>query len=163
MKNIPLPNLRKPLTKKGHAKLADEHANLVQIERPKLLDNIARAAAEGDRSENAEYIYSKKKLREMDYRIRYLNKILKDAQVIDPTILKSDSITFASTVVVEDEEKNQKTWTLVGEGETDHNLGFISWKSVVGKALLGKKVGDIVVVSVPRGETELEIIQIFYA
>lgn len=156
-------NLRNPLTKEGHAKLASEHEYLTKHERPKIVEGIATAAAEGDRSENAEYIYGKKRLRELDKRIRYLNKILKDAQIIDPTQLSGDKVCFGSTVVVEDENGEQKSWTLVGEGESDHHSGKISWNSPVAKAIFGKRVGDMVTAHRPIGPIDLEIIDLFFA
>lgn len=152
--------LRKPITLQGFDKLATEHDRLRNKERPVLLENIQTAAAEGDRSENAEYIYSKKKLREMDKRLRYLDSILKDAQVIDPAKNPTDQVYFGSTVVVENEEGIEKRWKLVGKGETDHREGCISWDSPVGKGLLGKKVDDFITVSTPKGETELTILTI---
>lgn len=153
-------NYRKPLTKQGQKNLAEEHYQLAKVERPKVVDGIATAAAEGDRSENAEYIYGKKRLREIDRRIRYLNKVLKDAQIVDPDLLGGDQVTFACTVTVLNHEEQTKTWTLVGEGESDSNKGFIFWKSPVGMALMGKRVGDLVVVEVPAGEIELEVLGI---
>ena len=149
--------LRKPLTKDGHARLAEEHYQLSRVERPKVVDGIATAAAEGDRSENAEYIYGKKRLRELDKRLRYLDYLLKDAQIIDPTNLSGDRVCFGSTVSVLDEEGNKKVWMIVGEGEADYKEGKISWKSPVAKALYGKKVGDLVLTQRPKGEIELEI------
>lgn len=152
--------LRKPLTKEGHAKLAEEHYQLSRVERPKVVDGIATAAAEGDRSENAEYIYGKKRLRELDKRLRYLDYLLTDAQIIDPTSLSGDRVCFGSTVSVLDEQGVQKVWMIVGEGEADYKLGRISWKSPVAKALYGRKVGDVVLTQVPKGEAELEILDL---
>ncbi|MFK7823251.1 MAG: GreA/GreB family elongation factor [Oligoflexales bacterium] len=152
--------LRKPLTKEGHALLAEEHYQLSRVERPKVVDGIATAAAEGDRSENAEYIYGKKRLRELDKRLRYLNYLLKEAQIIDPTSLSGDRVCFGSTVSVLDEEGNRKVWMIVGEGEADYKVGKISWKSPVAKALYGKKVGDLVLTQRPKGEIELEILEL---
>lgn len=158
----PMQNLKKPLTKNGHFKLASEHEHLVRVERVKVVEGIAIAAAEGDRSENAEYIYGKKRLRELDKRIRYLNHVLKDAQIIDPLKLRSDRVCFGATVTIEDENGQQKTWMLVGDGESDHKEGKISWKSPVAKALFGKKIGDIVTAERPAGSIDLEILDICF-
>lgn len=157
---IPLSKLKKPLTKKGHKKLADEHAHLAKVVRPKVVDGIATAAAEGDRSENAEYIYGKKRLRELDKRIRYLNSVLKDAQIIDPSHLSGTRVCFGCTVRVLDEEGVEKEWMLVGDGETDFHEGKISWKSPVARALFGKNIGDFVTAIRPAGEAEFEILEI---
>jgi len=158
----PVPKLRKPLTRKGQKRLADEHEELVKRERPKILDGIATAAAEGDRSENAEYIYGRKRLRELDKRIRYLNSVLKDAQIIDPELLSGDRVCFGASVVVLDDKGQEKKWMLVGDGETDYKAGKISWKSPVARALFGKLAGDIVLVNTPSGESELEILGITF-
>ena len=152
--------LRKPLTVEGHGKLADEHHYLAKVERPKVVEGIATAAAEGDRSENAEYIYGKKRLRELDKRIKYLNSLLVDAQIIDPKLVNKSFVSFGTTVHVRDEHDQDHKWMIVGVGEADFDTGKISWKSPVAKAFLGKKVGDFVLVSRPKGEMEFEIIEI---
>lgn len=157
-----LQNLKNPLTKEGQAKLAEEHFQLAKVQRPKIVEGIATAAAEGDRSENAEYIYGKKRLRELDKRLRYLNRILKDAQIIDPNKLFGDKVCFGCTVVLEDEDGVTKTYTLVGEGESDHHSGRISWNSPVAKALYGKSVGDVVTAFRPKGPIDLEITDLFF-
>ena len=154
------PKLRKPLTRTGHTLLADEHDQLARQERPKVLIGIQNAAAEGDRSENAEYIYGRKRLRELDKRIRYLNHLLTDAQIIDISLLKGDSICFGSTVHVQDENGKKHSWMIVGEGEADYKQNKISWKSPVAKAFMGKKKGDFVYVERPAGGLEFEIISI---
>lgn len=155
---VPKMKLTKPLTKKGQTLLADEHHRLFNVERPKIVEAIAVAAAEGDRSENAEYIYGKKKLRETDYRIRYLDRLLDKAQIID--VNRDDCIYFGRYFEVCDEDGNKKRWVIVGEGETDFYEGAVSWKSIVGRALLGKRLGDFVVVNRPAGEIEFEVIKI---
>lgn len=156
-------NLKKPMTRAGFNRLAEEHDHLRNVERPKVLKGIQIAAAEGDRSENAEYIYGRKKLREMDKRLRYLNTLLKDVQIIDPEKLSGDRVSFGSTVVVEDENGETKRYTIVGEGEAEHTHRSISWKSPVARALLGKKVGDTVLAHRPAGEIELTIVDLFFA
>lgn len=158
-----LKKIKKPMTREGFNRLATEHDHLRNVERPKTLKGIQIAAAEGDRSENAEYIYGRKKLREMDKRLRYLNGLLKDVQIIDPEQLRGDRITVGSTVVVEDENGEEKRYTIVGEGEAEHQQKSISWKSPVAKALLGKRVGETVVAKRPVGEIELTVMDLFFA
>ena len=148
----------KPMTREGFKRLAAEHDELMLVERPKVLLGIQIAAAEGDRSENAEYIYGRKRLRELDKRLRYLGGLLKDVKLVDPEALSGVKVCFGSTVTVLDENGQERTYTIVGEGESDHKQGGISYKSPVAKALHGKKVGDFVVVHRPAGEIELEII-----
>lgn len=155
--------LTKPMTREGFNILADEHEWLARTERPKVVSGIATAAAEGDRSENAEYIYGKKKLRELDKRLRYLDSILKDVEIIDPDQLQGDQVCVGSTVTVLDEAGLEKVYTIVGEGEADYQKKTISWKSPVAKVLLGKKVGDLVVAERPVGDIELEIIDLHFS
>jgi len=155
--------LEKPMTKNGFNKLAEEHEWLARTERPKVVHGIQVAAAEGDRSENAEYIYGKKRLRELDKRLRYLDSLLKDVQIIDPDLLSGDKVCVGSTVSVVDDENNRNTYTIVGEGESDYRDNTISWKSPVAKALLGKKVGDVVFVEKPKGDVDLEIFDLHFA
>lgn len=154
---------KRPLTRKGYQKLAAEHDELLLVERPRVVQGIATAAAEGDRSENAEYIYGKKKLRELDKRLRYLGQLLKDIKVVDPERLSGDRVCFGATVVVIDEDGAEKRYTIVGEGEADLALGEISFKSPVARALMGKRVGDVIVARRPAGEIELEITDLLFA
>jgi transcription elongation factor GreB len=123
---------------------------------------VADAAAQGDRSENAEYIYGKKRLREIDRRMRYLTKRLESAVLVDPKTRESDKAFFGATVEVEDEEGARTVYQIVGEDESDGKTGRISWRSPVGRALLGKSAGDVIVVRRPAGEIELELISIRY-
>ncbi len=155
--------LLKPLTRKGFNTLADEHEHLFKTERPKIVKGIAIAAAEGDRSENAEYIYGKKKLREIDKRLKYLTHLLKDIKIVDPEKLSGDKVCFGSTVTVINENDEEKKCTIVGEGEADYKQNTISWKSPVGMKLIGRKVGEFVVVIRPAGETEFEITNLQFA
>jgi transcription elongation factor GreB len=155
--------VKRPMTREGFKKLAAEHDELLLVERPKVVQGIATAAAEGDRSENAEYIYGKKRLRELDKRLRYLSGLLKHVKLVDPERLGGDKVCFGSTVVVRDEEGGEKEYTIVGEGESDHRAASISFKSPVARALTGKRVGDVVVVQRPAGEIELEIVDLKFA
>ena len=154
--------LSKPVTKLGHGKMADEHEFLARTERPKVLEGIQIAAAEGDRSENAEYIYGRKRLRELDRRLRYLDALLKDTQIIDQDRLSGQRVIFGSTVVILTEQGDKKKYTIVGEGETEFHQSGVSWKSTVAKALLGKKVGDAVTIHRPAGDIEVEIEELLF-
>jgi transcription elongation factor GreB len=153
---------KKPLTRHGQSHLAEEHEWLARTERPNVLQKISNAAAEGDRSENAEYIYGKKRLREIDRRLRYLDRLLKDAQIILQTELKGEKVCFGSTVEVEDLDGNSFKWTIVGEGESEYHLCGVSWKSPVAKALWGKEVGDEIIIRRPAGNLEVEIVGIVF-
>ena len=150
------------MTRKGYEALAAEFNQLRNEERPQVVQGIATAAAEGDRSENAEYIYGKKRLRELDKRLRYLSGVLKDVQVIDPETLSGDKVCFGATVVLLDEQRNKKTYQIVGVGEADADKGTISRESVMAKALVGKSVGDVVFVSRPAGDAEFEIVDLIF-
>ena len=155
----PSPNY---ITPAGAKKLSDELVRLRTVERLKTVQEVADAAAQGDRSENAEYIYGKKRLREIDRRINFLSKRLEHAVVVDPTTQRGDKVFFGATVELEDEEGARSTYAIVGEDESDMTKGRISWRSPVGRALLGKRAGDVVTVRRPAGETELEIIAVRY-
>jgi len=147
----------------GAKKLTEELNRLTREERPKTVEEVATAAAHGDRSENAEYKYGKLRLKEIDRRIRFLTKRLDDAVIVDPAARgQSDQVFFGATVDVEDEEGAKKTYQLVGADETVPDEGRISWKSPLGRALLKKRVGDFVVVRRPAGEIELEILAVHY-
>ena len=148
------------LTPEGAKRLSDELRKLVDVERPRVVQEVADAAAQGDRSENAEYIYGKKRLREIDRRIRFLSKRLDSAVVVKKTEVRSDVVVFGCTVHVEDEDGIRKSYMLVGPDESDPSAGKLSFKSPVGRALLKKRVGDVVTVLRPAGEIELEIVGI---
>lgn len=150
------------LTPVGAEKLQDELRQLAAVERPKVVQEVADAAAQGDRSENAEYIYGKKRLREIDRRIRFLTQRLESAVIVDPGKLDHEEIRFGARVLVEDEEGVKKTYTLVGPDESDPGAGFLSFKSPIGRALMKKRVGDIVTVRRPAGEVDLEILEVSY-
>jgi transcription elongation factor GreB len=156
---VPDPNY---ITPDGARRLSEELGNLRSVERPKTVQEVADAAAQGDRSENAEYIYGKRRLREIDRRMRYLTKRLESAVVVDPKTQKGDKIFFGATVEVEDEDGARRRYRIVGEDEIDSNAGRISWRSPVGRALLGKRVGEVITVRRPAGEAELEIVSMRY-
>ena len=150
------------ITPTGVARLQAELKQLIEIERPKTVDEVATAAAHGDRSENAEYKYGKLRLRDIDRRLRFLSKRLDAAVVVDPETQASDRVRFGATVEVEDEDGERKSYTLVGEDESEPKLGRISWRSPVGRALLGRREGDFVTVKRPAGDLEVEVVAIRY-
>jgi transcription elongation factor GreB len=156
---VPDPNY---ITPQGARKLSEELGHLRTIERPRVVTEVADAAAQGDRSENAEYIYGKKRLREIDRRMRYLTKRLESAVVVDPATQRGDRVFFGARVEVEDEEGEVRAYQIVGEDESDSDAGQISWRSPVGRALLGKTTGDVILVRRPAGEVELSIVSIRY-
>lgn len=146
----------------GHQKLLDELNSLIRKERPEVTKLVQWAASNGDRSENADYLYGKRRLREIDRRIRFLTKRLDTAVVVDSSKNKSEIIQFGATVEVEDEEGLTRRFTIVGVDEVDTARGRISWQSPIGKALLGKKIGNEVLVKVPSGELLYEVISLIY-
>ena len=150
------------VTPQGAQKLKDELEALLTKERPKLVETIAWAASNGDRSENADYIYGKRRLREIDKRVRFLHKRLDIAEIVDPATQKSDRVLFGATVKVRDENGNERSYKIIGVDESDAKDFRVSWNSPVGKALLQSKVNDVVLVKTPKGEDELEILQIEY-
>jgi transcription elongation factor GreB len=151
------------ITPAGFRRLADELTFLRTKKRPEVVGALADAAAEGDRSENAEYIYRKRQLRDIDKRLRFLSKRLDDVQIVDPaTQPRRDRVFFGATVTVEDEDGESATYRIVGVDETDGAAGDISWKSPVGRALLGKTEGDTVTARWHAGLRELTIAKIVY-
>lgn len=148
------------ITKTGFQRLKDEYETLFHGERPKLVETIAWAASNGDRSENADYIYGKRRLREIDRRLGYLSNRLESSVVVDPKTVSTDKVVFGTTVIVEDEDGNESSYMIVGEDETQPEVGKISWQSPVAKGLIGKKVDDEVVVKIPAGEKVLYILEI---
>ena len=138
----PQPASSKYITAEGHARLTSEHEYLWKKKRPEVTRILAAAAAEGDRSENAEYIYRKKELREIDARIRFLSKRLDDMVVVDRIPNDTDKVFFGAWVTIEDEQGEEHTYRIVGPDEFDPKLGYISMDSPMGKALLGKMLDD---------------------
>ena len=150
------------LTPDGHKQLADELQRLMSVERPKVVREVAEAAAQGDRSENAEYIYGKKRLREIDRRVQFLTRRLDAAVVVRPEELGGDVVRFGAVVEVVDEDGQKKAYTLVGPDESDPAKGKVSFQSPLGQALMKRKVGDVVLVKRPAGDVELEIVSLAY-
>ena len=151
---------KKYITKKGFDVLKAEVNLLLNGERPKVVEVVAWAASNGDRSENADYQYGKKRLREIDRRIRFLQKRIDRAEVVHPESQSGERVLFGATVSVLDEADNTRVYKIVGIDETDATQGKVSWISPIGKALLQAKVGDAVILHTPRGEEELEITKI---
>ena len=150
------------ITPAGRKRLNDELDRLWQVDRPKLVDVIAWAASNGDRSENGDYIYGKRKLREIDRRIRFLSKHLDSAVVVDNAGKTHDRVYFGATVTVADESGAERIVSIVGVDEIDPGRGRVSWISPIATALLKASVGDVVTMRTPRGPEELEIIAIRY-
>mgnify|MGYP001601722253 CR=1 FL=1 len=162
MKKTPAPVDREPnyITPDGLARLRDEYQTLMHKERPLTVKAVAWAASLGDRSENADYIYNKKRLREIDRRLGFLLSRIEIANVVDPKIIKSQAVVFGATVTIEDEDGKQKTFQIVGQDEIDVDQGKVSWRSPLAKALIGKKVNDEVTIKKPSGDSWAEIVKI---
>ena len=151
------------ITRAGAEAMHRELLQLLNVERPKVTAEVSAAAAQGDRSENAEYIYGKKRLREIDRRLRFLQNRLDTSTVVDPREQTDrDRVFFGATVVLEDEEGKTSRYQLLGSDETDTRGGRISMDSPMGKALLGRKLGDSVTIRRPLGEIEIQIVEIVY-
>jgi transcription elongation factor GreB len=150
------------LTPAGAKQLAEELQRLMSVERPRVVREVAEAAAQGDRSENAEYIYGKKRLREIDRRVRFLTQRLDAAVVVRPEELGGDVVRFGALVMVEDEQGERKSYRMVGPDESDPGEGKLSYQSPLGQALMKRRVGDVVIVRRPAGEIEIEIVSLSY-
>lgn len=150
------------ITPAGLKKIQDELRELLHVERPKIVKTVSWAAANGDRSENADYIYGKRRLREIDRRIHFLQSRLDNLEVVDPSKVKSDRVSFGATVTIVDEDGIESVFQIVGTDEFKIEEGKISWQSPVAKSLLGKKVGDTVVIVRPKGKVEVEVLAVEY-
>ena len=151
------------ITAAGFATLRAEYDQLFSIDRPKLVETIAWAAANGDRSENGDYIYGRKRLRELDRRLSHLSRIMKDAKVVDPAAQeRRDEIRFGARVELADENDQRRTVTIVGDDEADAGSGLIGWSAPVSRALIGARVGEERTVRLPGGEKSYEIVGIYY-
>ena len=151
------------ITPEGLARIRAEYDDLFGIERPKIVEVVSWAASLGDRSENADYLYGKKRLREIDRRLGYLAKIMKQAKIVDPSKQQvRDQVRFGATVELADEEDNRRTVTIVGDDETDASAGRIGWSAPLARALIGARVGDERIVRLPAGEKSYEVIRISY-
>lgn len=150
------------ITPEGFEKLRSEYVELLNVERPKVVEVVAWAASNGDRSENADYQYGKRRLREIDKRIFFLKNRMQDVEVVDPLKVTSDKVVFGATVTMENEDGEEVIYQIVGEDEIDVKRQRISWKSPLAKTILGKKVDDEVKLVKPTGEEFLTILNIEY-
>jgi transcription elongation factor GreB len=151
------------MTPEGHRRLKDELLRLIDVERPEVVRVVSWAASNGDRSENGDYIYGKRRLREIDRRIRFLTKRLDLAEVVDPSVHHgSDQIFFGATITYENHAGEEHTVTIVGIDELDPLNGKISWISPVARALTKAREGDSVMLNTPAGVDELTIISVSY-
>ncbi len=151
------------ITPAGLARIRAEYEELFGIERPKVVETVSWAASLGDRSENADYIYGKRRMREIDRKLARLARIMKDAKVVDPSKqVARDQVRFGATVELADEEDNRRTVTIVGDDEADAVSGRIGWSAPLARALIGAKVGDERIVRLPAGEKSYEVTAIDY-
>ena len=154
---------RNYITPAGHARLKNELEHLVKRERPQVVEIVAWAASNGDRSENGDYIYGKRRLREIDRRIRFLTKRLDIAEVVDPLRQgDNDQVFFGACVTVADADGNENTYTIVGVDEADVARGRISWISPLARALIKSREGDTVRFQSPLGIREIDIVEVIY-
>ena len=151
------------ITPAGHARLRADYARLFEVERPQVVETVSWAAGTGDRSENGDYIYGRKRLREIDGILTRLSRRLKDAVIVDPAAQPDKSRAFfGATITYADEDDMHRTVTIVGEDETDSEAGRISWRSPVAIALKGARSGDLRALRLPSGNREVEILAITY-
>jgi len=150
------------ITPRGIKRLRDEQRWLRLIERPRIVDEVAYAASLGDRSENAEYIYGKKRLREIDRRLRWLDKRISAAEVVDPSADRGEVVYFGATVLLGYPDGGEKLLDLVGEDEIESDKGRVSWRSPIGKALMRRREGDYVKLKHLGNTTEIEIVEVTY-
>ncbi len=147
----------------GYAQLKARYDALFRVERPQLVDTVSWAAGNGDRSENGDYIYGKRRLREIDRELGWLSKRIKVAQIVDPSAHPDKSkVLFGATVLIADEHDNQRKLTIVGDDEANAGAGLIGWNSPIARALRGAQTGDLRHVTLPTGEIEYEVLTIDY-
>ena len=151
------------ITPQGFARIRAEYDALFATERPKLVETISWAAANGDRSENGDYIYGRKRLREIDRRLAYLGKVMKNAKIVDPAKQASrDQVRFGATIELADDDDHRRTLTIVGDDEADASANRIGWNAPLARAFIGARVGDERIVRLPVGEKSYEVIAILY-
>ncbi len=159
----PVPGGKNYITRAGYDRLRAELFTLIDDERPKMVEIVHWAASNGDRSENGDYLYGKKRLREIDRRIRFLTRRLEIAEVVDASLHHGgDQVFFGATLTYADDSGAETTVTILGVDEADSSRGEISWVSPVARALLKAKVGDVVRLVVPGGTQELEVLSVSY-
>jgi len=151
------------ITPEGLAHIRAQYEELFGVERPKVVETVSWAASLGDRSENADYIYGKRRLREIDRKLAHLARIMKDAKVVDPAKQQArDQVRFGATIELADEDDNRRLLTIVGDDETDASAGKIGWSAPISRALIGARVGDERIVRLPAGEKSYEVVAIRY-
>lgn len=151
------------ITPAGYGALRAEYDALFGTERPKIVDVVSWAAGNGDRAENGDYLYGRKRLREIDRRLGWLSKRMKAAKVVDPAQAPDRSrVWFGATVTIADEDDNHRTLTLVGDDEAEAGVGKVGWNAPIARALRGAAVGDLRRVNLPAGEREYEVMTITY-
>ena len=150
------------ITPSGYARLKNELDHLLDVERPDMVRTVSWAAGNGDRSENGDYIYGKRRLREIDRRVRFLIRRLENAEVVDLERQDSDQVFFGATVTVRDQHGEEQTISIVGMDEVDPPRGYVSWISPIAKALLKAREGDVVRLASPGGLRELEVVEVSY-
>ena len=151
------------ITPEGFARIRAEYDELFSVERPKIVETVSWAASLGDRSENADYLYGKRRLREIDRRLAHLARIMKAAKIVDPAQQPNrDQVRFGATVELADEDDNRRTLTIVGDDETDASAGRVGWSAPLARALIGARVGDERIVRLPSGEKSYEVMAISY-
>lgn len=146
----------------GHKRMKDELIQLVKEERPTMVQTVSWAASNGDRSENGDYIYGKRRLREIDRRIRFLTKRLEQAEVVDSSDLDQSRVFFGATVTYANQDGEERTITIVGTDELDPARGRVTWISPIARAMLKAEVGDTIKLQTPLGLEELDIVDIRY-
>ena len=151
------------MTPQGFERTREELMTLMRKERPEVVQVVSWAAANGDRSENGDYLYGKKRLREIDRRLAYLAKVMKAAKVVDPAKQEDrNQVRFGATIEIADEDDNRRTLTIVGDDETDAAAGRIGWSAPLARALIGAKLGDERIVRLPAGEKSYEVLAVSY-
>jgi transcription elongation factor GreB len=157
------PGTKNYMTPQGYQRIREELLRLIDVERPEVVAVVHWAASNGDRSENGDYIYGKRRLRQIDSRIRFLTKRMDLAEVVDPSVHHgSDQIFFGATITYENQDGVQQTVTIQGIDELDPLNGIISWISPVARALTKARVGDVITLKTPSGIDELEILDVTY-
>jgi transcription elongation factor GreB len=150
------------ITPAGYEKLVTELRQLAEVERPRIVDEVHQAALQGDRSENAEYIYGKRRLREIDKRMGFLKRRLDAAKVIDPSRQTGTRVLFGATIELEDDDGSVKIWQIVGEDEADPSGQKVSWKSPLGRAVMRREPGDSITIHTPRGPRDMVLLSVSF-
>ena len=159
---VSIPGGKNYMTPAGAERMRAELRKLRYEERPEVTKTVAWAAGNGDRSENGDYLYGKKRLREIDRRMRFLAKRLESAEIVDPLAVKADIVQFGATVTIRFEDDTEKTYSIVGVDEVDVAKGRISWQSPLARSLFRASEGDFVTFDSPEGRQEIEIVRLEY-